>query len=210
MANYILYEYSLTVDKKTALLFNFGSMICWAVSPLFLAGLLMAVAGVVLTALPELVSSAAAEGGGSEAGIIFVLISSFAWALFSLLIRLWLPDTPSAVTSSLVFTMVIPFFLISMLLSGGPGVLTADVPSNGWLILTVSGIIGIGLGYSFYYQSLKGLGVTLTSSLSLLIPVMTAVISFFMFGEVLSPAQFAGTAVLLTGCYLIARTRFSL
>ncbi|MBI9108610.1 MAG: DMT family transporter [Spirochaetales bacterium] len=176
--------------------------------PLFIAGLALAVAGVILTSLPSLFSGTV--GAGSAFGIFFVLISSLAWAFFSLLIRLWLPDTPSMVTSSLVFTLVIPFFLVSMFLEEGPGILSTFVPSSAWIILTVSGIIGIGIAYPCYYQSLKGLGVTLTSGLSLLIPLFTAVISFFMFGEVLSPVQLAGTAVLLSGCLIIVRTGFGL
>jgi drug/metabolite transporter (DMT)-like permease len=120
---------------------------------------------------------------------------------------MWLPDVPAAVSSSLIFTLVIPYFFIGLLAGGGQGVLQAETPVSAWLILSFSGIIGIGLGYSFYYQSLKGLGVTLTSSLGLLIPVFTAVISFFVYRETLSPLQIAGSAVLLSGCFVVVRTR---
>jgi len=99
---------------------------------------------------------------------------------------------------------------VSMMLGGSPGILSPAVPLSAWIILAVSGVIGIGIAYPCYYQSLKGLGVTLTSSLSLLIPVITAAVSFFMFGEVLSIVQIIGTAVLLVGCLMIVRTRFSL
>jgi drug/metabolite transporter (DMT)-like permease len=98
---------------------------------------------------------------------------------------------------------------VSLLLSGSSGILSPDVPVSAWIILTVSGVIGIGLGYAFFYNSLKGLGVTLTSSLSILMPVITAVLSFFVFGEVLSPLQLSGAAVLLVGSLFIVRTRIS-
>jgi O-acetylserine/cysteine efflux transporter len=175
--------------------------------PMFIAGIVMSVIGMILTSLPEL--SGHAVGGGSVIGIISVLISAMAWAVFSLLIKLWLPDTPATITSSIIFTLVIPFFLVSLLLSGSSGILSPDVPVSAWIILTVSGVIGIGLGYAFFYNSLKGLGVTLTSSLSILMPVITAVLSFFVFGEVLSPLQLSGAAVLLVGSLFIVRTRIS-
>ena len=177
-------------------------------SPIFITGLVMAVAGVGLTAVPELIAGGA-ESGGAVAGIIFILISSLAWALFSLLVRLWLPETPSAVTSSIVFSLVIPFFLIAMIFESGE-ILPSGAPPEAWLLLTLSGLLGIGIAYPCYYKALKGLGVTMTSVLGLLIPVITAALSFVVFGEVLSLLQLAGTAVLLTGCLIIMRTRFSL
>ena len=178
-------------------------------SPRFIAGIVLAVAGVIVTAVPDLSGTQSASYSGAAFGIVFILVSSFAWAVFSLLIRLWLPEMPSSITSSLVFTLVVPFFLISML-AGGSDILPASVPAAGWFILSVSGVLGIGIAYPCYYTALKGLGVTLTSSLGLLIPIMTAAISFFVFDEVLGPVQTAGAAMLLGGCFIVVRTKFSL
>ncbi|MDC7125552.1 MAG: DMT family transporter [Spirochaetales bacterium] len=173
--------------------------------PAFMAGLLMAVAGVVITSLPELSGVKDFAGDSPVMGLLFVFISSLAWAGFSLMIKLWFTDVPSAVTSSIVFTLVIPIFLISILFDKGPALLQACIPVKIWLLTIVSGIIGIGLGYSFYYQSIKGLGIALNSSLGLLIPVITAVISFLFLGERLLPVQIAGAIVLLSGSLIVVR-----
>jgi drug/metabolite transporter (DMT)-like permease len=140
-------------------------------------------------------------------GILIILLSSVSWAFFGVAVKSWLPATPSSVISSLVFSLVIPMFFISMLLSGSPGILQADIPASAWVLLVVSGIIGIGIGYSLYYKSVMVLGITFTSSMGLLIPVIAAIISFFVFGERLQAVQIAGTAVLLSGCFFIIRVR---
>ena len=177
-------------------------------NPCFIAGLVLAVAGVILTALPEITSSTESASSDPVLGVLFVLVSSLAWALFSLMIRLWLPSTPAPISSSLIFSLVVPFFLISNLIGaagGSPGILQAGVPVSAWLLLSISGVIGIGLGYSFYYQAIKGLGVTLASSMGLIIPLISMMVSYFVFGETLSAVQAAGTAALLAGCFLIIR-----
>ncbi len=177
--------------------------------PRLIVGMLIAVAGVLLTALPEVVSRGSSPQAFPAAGVMCIIISSFSWALFSLLIRLWLPDTPAPVTSSLIFTLVIPFFIVSMLFEGSVAApVASSVPASAWIQLGVSGVIGIGLGYSFYYQAIKGLGVTMTSSLGLGIPLVTMLISFIVFGERLLPVQAAGTAALLAGSFMLIRTRF--
>ncbi|MDC7226573.1 MAG: DMT family transporter [Spirochaetales bacterium] len=173
--------------------------------PVFITGLVLAFFGVVMTSCPEVNSFLSMGVRTSVHGIWYILISSFSWALFSLLIRLWLPSLPAAVTSSLVFSLVIPFFILSMFLEGGATAVAAGTPAFAWGILAVSGIIGIGLGYSFYYQALRVLGVTLTSSLGLLIPLATMLLSFLVFGERLAPVQIIGAAALLCGCFLIVR-----
>ena len=171
--------------------------------PLYIAGLFLAIGGVVLTAMPDGFNIVEA----SEVpviGIVFVLISSLSWAVFSLLIRLWFPSTPSPVISSLVFTLVIPLFLVSLLIDGGTGIIMRP-PSSAWILLTLSGIVGNGLGYTFYYQAIKGLGVTMTSSLGLLVPLVATLASFIIFGERLSLVQMIGTAALIGGSFLIIR-----
>ena len=52
------------------------------------------------------------------------------------------------------------------------------------------------------------LGIALSSSLALLIPLLVGIASFFLFRERLTWIQLVGGAILLSGCYLVTRARF--
>ena len=52
-----------------------------------------------------------------------------------------------------------------------------------WAFLVVSGLIGLGVGLSLYYRAIAVLGIALSSSLALLIPLLVGVASFFLFRE---------------------------
>ncbi len=212
---YLLLPGIVTIVEESAIIFAAAFAFIFLpqerefiMQPKFIMGITIAIAGVVVTTLPEL--SKGGTSASTELGLIFIFLSSLSWALFSLVIRLWMSDVPSVVTTSIGFSISIPFFLLSMILEPGAFLFQQDIPLSIWGILAVSGIIGIGLGYSFYYQALKGLGVTLTTSAGLLIPVFVAIISFFVFGERLSPVQLFGSIILLAGCAVVVRTKFSL
>jgi len=117
-----------------------------------------------------------------------------------------LASLPASLTTSLVFTLVVPMFLLSHLCVCGGAFFPRADPA-GWLVLALSGLVGGGGGYLFYYSSLPVLGVTTAASLSLLIPLVTGLLSFFCFGEVPAPTQLLGGAVLMAGCAVLIRIR---
>ena len=203
----ILQESSIIFSAVLAFVFFPGERKL-ILQPLFITGLLLSIIGVVMTTIPEMTGSMLSADSSAGKGVLYILAGSLCWAFFGVLVKLWLPDAPSSVISSLVFTLVIPFFLAGMLLSGSPGVLQANTPASAWLLLIISGIIGIGIAYPLYYKSIKVLGVTFTSSMGLMTPVIAAGISFFILSESLQAVQIAGAGILLAGCYLIIRIRF--
>jgi drug/metabolite transporter (DMT)-like permease len=139
-------------------------------------------------------------------GVLALVGCAVAWALLSSLIRKWLRGITPIVCTSTVFTLVMPFFLITYLAT--EGFVVPEAPPGTWLILTVSGFFGLGLGHSLYYMAVPVLGVATSSSLGLLIPLLAALISFFVYGEVLSVPQILGGIVLIGGSYVLIRTRF--
>jgi drug/metabolite transporter (DMT)-like permease len=52
------------------------------------------------------------------------------------------------------------------------------------------------------------LGLALSSSLAILIPLLVGAASFFLFRERLTWIQLVGGVSLQAGCYLVTRTRF--
>jgi drug/metabolite transporter (DMT)-like permease len=71
-----------------------------------------------------------------------------------------------------------------------------------WLHVLFLGIFCSALGYWFYAQSLKVLGVAISAIFINFIPVVTAVAGFFLMGDRLHPVQWAGAVLVIAGVTL--------
>jgi len=169
----------------------------------FIIGIIGAVSGVILTI----------AGGKNlgrleiSLGILFSLISAASWSLLGTLIKKWLPDLPASLSIAVIFTIVTPLFLVTYVISTG-GFLIPQAPISSWAIMLLSGLIGVGLGQSLYYRSVPVLGISIASSLGLLTPFLAGIVSYFVFGEMLTALQLAGGALLILSSYLIIKIRF--
>jgi drug/metabolite transporter (DMT)-like permease len=140
-------------------------------------------------------------------GIVVVLASALFWALLGAWIRKWLGSVSTSFALSSVFTMVTVLFFLTYLIAYR-GLPVPNAPAAIWALLVFSGLVGLGIGHSLYYRSLGILGLALSSSLALLIPLLVGVASFFLFSERLTWIQLVGGVSLLGGCYLVIRARF--
>ncbi|MDP2964732.1 MAG: DMT family transporter [Pelolinea sp.] len=77
---------------------------------------------------------------------------------------------------------------------------------SGWSVLLTLAAIPTLLGFGLYNVSLKHLPSSVANLIMTSEPVFTAIIAFFMFGEMLSPIQIAGSAIILVGVALIRLT----
>jgi drug/metabolite transporter (DMT)-like permease len=68
--------------------------------------------------------------------------------------------------------------------------------------LVFLGICCSALGYWFYARSLEVLGVSVSSIFINFVPVVTVVAGFFLLGDRLTPAQWIGAGLVLSGVYL--------
>jgi drug/metabolite transporter (DMT)-like permease len=68
-----------------------------------------------------------------------------------------------------------------------------------WLWLGLSGVIGLSLGDTFFFQSLVSVGPRLGSLLLSMAPIFGSVISWVFFGETLAPMQIIGIVLALAG-----------
>jgi drug/metabolite transporter (DMT)-like permease len=71
-----------------------------------------------------------------------------------------------------------------------------------WLNVVYLGIFCSALGYYFYAVGLESLGVTVCSVFLNLIPVVTVIAGFLIFGERLSASSLIGGAIVIIGVYL--------
>jgi drug/metabolite transporter (DMT)-like permease len=177
----------------------------------FLGGLVCAVAGVLVTilagGLPSGGAVAAGEAGSPLLGVLAMLASAFSWALLGTLVKKWLHDVNPLFALSAVFTIVTPLFLLTDVIAAG-GLALPRAPPAVWAVLVLSGLIGVGLGHSLYYSAVPQIGVTVSSSLGLLVPLLAGLMSFFVFGERLGPLRLLGAALVLGGCFVVIRERF--
>jgi len=174
------------------------------VRPMFLAGLLGVLTGVVFVVIGRNTLDVA----GLTTGTAVILTSAACWALLGSFLRKWVADVPPLLSICSVFTGVTPLFVATYAVAHH-GFPMPHASMEQWLMLTASGLISIGLGHSLFYRSVGTLGVSVSTSMGLLAPLFTCLISYLVFGDFLSGGQMAGAAILLVGCYSIVRVRFS-
>ena len=71
--------------------------------------------------------------------------------------------------------------------------------SSRWIWLSLSGVIGLSLGDTFFFQSLVSVGPRLGSLLLSLAPIFGSVIAWVFFGETLTALQITGIVLALAG-----------
>mgnify|MGYP001045068963 CR=1 FL=1 len=210
VALYLLYPGLVTLIHQSLILFSvflaalmFPDERSTLGSWLFVVGVAGAIIGVIMTIL----GSSSFGAVQFSLGIVVVLGSALCWALMGALIRKWLGGVSTSFALSSVLTIVTVFFFFTYLIAYR-GLPVPRAPTGIWVFLVLSGLIGLGIGHSLYYRSVGILGIALSSSLALLIPLLVGVASFFLFRERLTWIQLAGGVILLSGCYLVTRARF--
>lgn len=207
---YLVTPSVMTLVSQTQVLFGvlfavlfFGDERSFVRRPLFLLGILLALGGVAL------VVTGGPSFGTPEfgLGVLLVVGSAGSWALLGALLKLWLPDVPPLLSLVSVFTVVTPLFLGTYAITHG-GFLVPTAPALAWLVLVAAGLFSIALGHSLFYRAVPVLGISVSTSIGLLLPLLASVVSYIVYGERLTPLQLGGAVVLLGGSWLVIRTRF--
>lgn len=159
--------------------------------------------GLALVFLGTLATVAQDPAFGERAGLLGVALSVGSGALFAgyaLSVRRYLSETPPLLAFATVSQITAAITVGLMLLLGARAGLEA--PAMGGLnfgLLLLSSVIGIAVGHVAYYAAIQRLGVTATSGVIQLQPVIVAVASAFLYPEAaLSAGQWA-TGMLAVG-----------
>ena len=171
-------------------------------NPWFSGGILLSICGAILIVL-------GAERFGEfdfNLGILLIVISAASWAVMGTIIRKHLYRITPIFATATIFSLVTPLFLFTYFIVDGFYIPSA--PPEIWVLLVLSGFIGIGIGHTLYYTSIPILGLATSSGLNLLIPFIAGLLSFMVFSETFTLLQFAGGAVLVGGCVLVIKIRF--
>ncbi len=94
-------------------------------------------------------------------------------------------------------------FLFTLIVLG-PGQ-TFGLPLNSYIILLLSGVIGLGLGDLFYLLSIKRIGPSPSITISSTYPLITIAFSTFFLGEVVKFTVLIGTLFVVLGIMIISR-----
>ena len=82
------------------------------------------------------------------------------------------------------------------------------IPSAGWLAFSYSTFLSIVYCYLIWSHGIRSIGISRTVAYSNITPIVALFGAWFMLGEVPSPGQFAGVALILGGVFIV-RTRKS-
>lgn len=82
-------------------------------------------------------------------------------------------------------------------------ILPFDATSQQWFWLLLSGIVGFVLGDFFLFQAFIVVGARISMLIMSLVPLITALIGWVALGEVLSPKEFLGMAITISGIVIV-------
>lgn len=93
----------------------------------------------------------------------------------------------------------------TMLLLGQP--LLPKASGQDYFLISLSGILGIALSDTFFFQCLNLLGASLTAVIDCLYSPFVILFSFLFLGERLSPRQLLGVAFILSALILVSMSK---
>lgn len=82
-----------------------------------------------------------------------------------------------------------------------------DAGAERWMWLILSGLVGFVIGDLLLFQAFVVIGARVSMLIMAMTPPFTAFISYFVLGEVLSPMNWLGMAITLTGISLVILKR---
>jgi len=147
-------------------------------------------------------------------GILLAVGSGLFFAAYALSVRYYMHGMSSIIAFSAISQYTAVVMVVLMLLLGDDhGATAASLPTDQFLYLLLSAIIGIALGHVFYYASIARLGVAVSSGVVQLQPILVTAASWALFEERLTILQFlcgtiaiCGAATMLFVQHRLART----
>jgi drug/metabolite transporter (DMT)-like permease len=134
------------------------------------------------------------------------LLTSIAWSGTSVLFTKATQQVGSIVVNRVRVLLALAFLMLLNLVFYGY-LLPTDAGAERWLWFALSGAIGYALGDVFLFQSFLCIGAQRGMLMMSLAPLMSAVLAWIFFGEILSGMQMLGIAVTLAGVAVVILQR---
>lgn len=135
---------------------------------------------------------------GYTIGIFAALGSSASWAVGSILFKRIGTDLSSSAMTLAKGGLSVGLLSLAVLLTGIKPMATGPL-----LLLVISGVVGIGLGDTFFFEALKHLGAHALVIMMMLGQVLTALLAIPFLGEMPTAVSWCGIALVLIGVSLV-------
>jgi len=171
-------------------------------TPINFVGIAISFSGVILMLVNGSLTLAA-----DGRGVAFLFGAVVAALLYSVTLRRLTARYPAvwlvAIQNLIGVMLFLPFFLVNEYKTALAVPITGEIISS-MLLLAV---LASSASFVFFAYSVKLLGISKTNIFSNLIPVFTAVFSYFLLSEYFSLQKIAGITLVIGGVYLSERTR---
>ena len=165
--------------------------------PLFWAGVAGTVAGVLF-----MYQGGTEHGGTSPLGVLLLLGAGAGWASYGVAVKKCMARHRARLSFAVISLYTLPGLLAIMLLFGDwRAIADVTLPTWGWLVL--SAVTGIGLAHVLLYVVLKQYGPIVSDGVFQLIPFMTVLGAYLLFGERMTSLQWVGGLVLIGASYAL-------
>jgi drug/metabolite transporter (DMT)-like permease len=165
-------------------------------------GILLALAGALMVSEAD-PASTFTPGTWIAPGLL--VLSAFAWAVFSIFGKAEASRTSPLRASVMAMTWALGFSVIlNLTVESGWNLIEWGWQS--WAALLFLGIACTGLAYALYFYALAGAQSALVAALQYLEPLVTILLAYFFLQEVLRPVGFIGGVLIIAGILLVERT----
>lgn len=187
----------------------FVTLLGWLVlgerpSVLQFTGMVLAALGVLLIVSKGDLTSLFRGGAGTE-GDQLILASAPNWAIYTVLSRRELQRHPAA--RMMFYVMLAGWIFVTIWAMGfGPGL--SEIPNldlRGWAAVVGLGVLGSGLAYVTYYDSLQILPASQLAVFLNVEPMVTTLLAAPLLGEPITGLIVFGGAVIILGIFLVNR-----
>jgi O-acetylserine/cysteine efflux transporter len=162
-------------------------------------GVLAAMAGLGLVAL-------SIGGDVSVAGFLLAVGAGASWALGNVIYKRVGPVDQQSMIAWLSLVAAIPSLVLSAAAEGPGTMLTALVSASwqGWVALAYLGVAATMIAWWMWGFLLARHPASTVAPYALLVPVLSAVISYIAFGERFGPMRLGGMALIVLGLAIVA------
>ncbi|MGY6553943.1 MAG: DMT family transporter [Wenzhouxiangella sp.] len=138
-------------------------------------------------------------------GEFFSVACAVCWALAVILFRRSGESLPAFELNLFKNVLAAALMVPTILIFHGPAL--PGYSGSEWLIVVVSGVLGIAIADTWYLRALNLLGASRTGVIGMLFSPFVIVLSMFFLGEQLKPAQYAAFMLVLASVLLVTWRR---
>jgi drug/metabolite transporter (DMT)-like permease len=137
-------------------------------------------------------------------GELMLVLCIFMWSAYTLLGRVALSSlSPLALTAYVMLAGSIPLLFPAWMEHES----ISRVTWQGWVAMAYLVVFGTVLPFLWFYEGVKALGAARAAQFINLVPPLAVAEAVWLLGEPMTPALYAGTALVVAGLYLTNRPR---